>query len=221
MRGPQPSDGCWDSNGHWDSPESRRTPGASTAPPASTKWYQALSCVISRTSPRCGTAGTARSGSEKHSSTRSSRRTCPAQVPRPSGSRRRAALPVPEVFSGSAVETPVRVASPARPVGVNGARTWVERPTPSRRRASRRSPLRARGRTTRRRRGKSSTCERGRGPPRDRPPGNALGHVHAAVALPPPMTRKARSSRSPIPRLAAAVRPARVRVGQPSCRDTS
>ena len=43
--------------------------------------------------------------------------TCPAPVPRPSGSRRRAALPVPEVFSGSAVETPVRVASPARPAG--------------------------------------------------------------------------------------------------------
>ena len=66
-----------------------------------------------------------------------------------------AALPVPEVFPGSAVETPVRVASPARPVGVNGARTWVERPTPSRCRASRRSPLRAR----------APRRDQGRGPP--------------------------------------------------------
>ena len=50
--------------------------------------------------------------------------------------------------------------------------------------------------------------------------GNAPGHVQAHPTLTPPTTRNARMSRSSIGPLVAARRPARVRAGEPSRRDT-
>ena len=50
--------------------------------------------------------------------------------------------------------------------------------------------------------------------------GNTPGHVQAHAALMPPMTRKARRSASRIGPIGVADRPARVRAGEPSRRDT-
>ena len=46
------------------------------------------------------------------------------------------------------------------------------------------------------------------------------GHDHAATALIPPMTRKARKKASSMGPLCRSDRPARSRAGEPSCKDT-